>query len=80
MRWIEIEDTTWPVDVDGHTQDRLRYGTRDDCAQERFAAASIMSAYAYLTDPTLTQADAIVSLKRARKARKSVGDEEQAQT
>lgn len=73
MRWIRVEDTTWPVDVDGTTQDALRY-KGDGWTALRLAAASVMSAYAYLTDPTLTQTDAIASLKRARKAAALVRD------
>lgn len=63
--------TTWPVDVHDDDEDsvqwKLRYG---DCLEPiiyRMSAASVMSAYAALIDPSVSQATAIDKLKRARR-------------
>lgn len=64
-----VDGTTWPVRT-GDVQWALRYGNDDALQANRLIAASIVASYAYLTNPSLTQADAIIALKRARRAAK----------
>lgn len=56
MRYVKVEDTTWPVDfIDDDTygaEHALRYGTTYMREEQRLSVASILSAYEYLTDPT----------------------------
>lgn len=61
------DDTTWPVNV-GRIEWVLRYGepTRSDL----LIAASVLHAYAVMTDPTLTMGTAEVNLHRARQAQR----------
>lgn len=58
-----VDGTTWPLV--GETGWQLRYAPD---AVNRLHAASIVSAYAHLTDPGITQKDAIAALRRARQA------------
>ena len=69
MRWVKVEDTLWPVDdADDSLQWQLRYAPVS-VGVERFAAiASVMTAYAALCDPGVSQGTAIEMLKRARRA------------
>jgi hypothetical protein len=76
MRWGKIDDTTWPVDDDGEMQWSLRYGNDDLLRGVRMSAASVVESYRYLTDPNLSQADAIRALKRARRAVGDIGKEQ----
>jgi hypothetical protein len=73
VRYVEIEDTLWPVDAcdwDGSASAEwvLRYGTPEDRERQRLSVASVLSAYEYLTDPNRSMKDATASLRRARKA------------
>lgn len=58
------DGTTWPIP--GETEWQLRYGP--SLRTTRLHAASIVQAYAVLVDPTISQAEAIRCLKRARQA------------
>jgi hypothetical protein len=58
-----VDATTWPLV--GETGWQLRYAPD---AVNRLHAASIVSAYAHLTDPALPQREAIEALRRARQA------------
>lgn len=62
-RWGQADGTSWPIP--GDTEWRLRYAP--DTAN-LLHAASIVSAYAFLVDPSRSQTDAIDSLKRGRRA------------
>lgn len=75
MKWVTIDETTWPVDVDGRTELMLRFKS-DGWTRQRVAAAAVLAAYAYLTDPALPEWDAVAALKRARVARSISEDEE----
>lgn len=61
------DETAWPVDPIGDMSWLLRYGHVDTIIEKRMTVASFVSSYNYLVDPTLSQADAIAALKRARK-------------
>jgi len=71
--YVQVDDTTWPVDGgdDGASvQWGLRYAVDTPTTRgEELFIASCLSAYEYLTTPSITQGDAFASLKRARKAR-----------
>ncbi len=75
MKWVRVEDTTWPVDVQDEDTDslewRLRYAPSHVTPSELMSAASILSAYAHLTGGMFPRD----SLRRARKARRSAGDQ-----
>ena len=72
IRNVIVEDTTWPVDVSTDDEDAaqwiLRYGSPERREAQRMSVASILSAYADLTDPRRSMADATAMLRRARKA------------
>ena len=77
VRWIkdELSGTTWPVDVSSEAEDStqwiLRYAPGRN--ETTFAtAASVLSAYAALIDPSRTQGEAVEMLKRARRCAASV--------
>lgn len=74
MKWATTEDTTWPCDIDGTLRWTLRYGTAEAVVTDRMAAAWVLDAYAHLTDPNISQASAIASLKRARRAARAILD------
>lgn len=59
-----VEGTVWPVDV-GEVGWQLRY---DPANVNHLFAASVVSAYAHLTDPGISQASAFAALKHARAA------------
>lgn len=67
-----VEDTTWPVDVMTDNEDAAqwvqRYGTPERVVEQRMSVASVLAAYAHLTDPNLTLTDATAALRRAREA------------
>ena len=70
LRYVVVDDTVWPVDddPDASLQWRLRYAGSSITDRDRQAAASILSAYAALTNPRQSMKDAIASLRRAREA------------
>ena len=73
MKYVKIEDTLWPVDRDDDedklsVQWTLRYGTTENREKQRMEAASVLAAYAHLTDPGITFKMATDALRRARKA------------
>lgn len=74
IHYARIDGTTWPRNV-RDIEWSLRYG---DLASIRLLAASVVSAYAHLTDPGITEAMAVASLRRARKAQQAVlvGDDD----
>ncbi len=61
--YARADGTTWPLV--GETGWQLRYAPE---AVNRLHAASIVSAYAHLTDPDLSIKEAVASLRRARQA------------
>jgi len=66
---VRVDDTSWPIDggPDGAScNDQLRYTT--ERRPNDLVVASMLSAYEALICPSITQGDAIASLKRARKA------------
>lgn len=63
MLYTRVDGTTWPTDVSVEWE--LRYAPG---AANLLYVASIVSAYSYLTDPALTQKEAVTALKRARRA------------
>lgn len=67
----EASGTFWPVDVERDASASIewlmRYASSDMVLNARFQAASLISAYTALVDPTITQAEAIDKLKRARR-------------
>lgn len=65
--WEEVERTVWPVNV-GDIEWSLRYSNVPMDRATQLTAASALNAYQALTDPSISQADAIAQLKRARKA------------
>lgn len=65
MSYGTIEGTTWPVDTDD-VQWKLRYAPNALTKEDRLFAASVMAAYAHLTDPMVDEESAIAALKRAR--------------
>lgn len=69
--YVVVEETSWPVDLetDDHNaaEWELRYG---DPLPRRMFIASLVNAYNHLTDPRITQGDAIRALRRARSAAK----------
>jgi hypothetical protein len=72
IKHVVVEGTRWPVDIIDGDQDSAewvqRYGAPILLAEQRYSVASALSAYHHLIDPRRTQAEAIASLKRARKA------------
>ena len=72
IRHVVVEDTTWPVDVSTDDEDAaqwvLRYGNTARREEQRMSVASILSAYADITDPRRSLKDATAMLRRARKA------------
>lgn len=76
----EASGTSWPVDVETDTEASIewlmRYANSDMVVDARFQAASLISAYAALIDPTTTQAEAIEKLKRARRCAAEAWKEE----
>ena len=76
VKWAQIEDTTWPVDIEtddeAADQWRLRYNNGQVSREVMLSAASVMSAYGALVDPSITQTEAIAKLKRARAAAESL--------
>jgi hypothetical protein len=77
IRWVRVEDTTWPVDVATDDEDAAqwvqRYGTPERVVEQRMSVASVLSAYAHLTDSTLTMRQAEAALHRARTAAREAG-------
>lgn len=71
MKWVRVDEVTVPVDDEGTVQWNLRYGTPEAREGQRMEAASVMAAYAHLASPGITQAVAIETLKRVRKAARS---------
>lgn len=65
-QYVTVDGTVWPVNV-GEIEWQLRYGH----VSQPLVAASVVNSYAYLTDPSISQATAIAALKRARKAQAS---------
>lgn len=70
VRWGRVDGTAWPVDDDPDTtlEWRLRYARSSVTESDMLSAASFLHAYSYLTDPSRTLKDAIVSLRLARAA------------
>ena len=66
-RYGVVDGTTWPVHVGG-IEWKLRYAPSTLTREDELVAASVLHSYAFLTDPSRTQGEAIESLKRARKA------------
>lgn len=66
----------WPIDYSTKLEDSaqwtLRYGTTERRESQRFSVASVLGAYATLTDPDLTVKEATILLRRARAARKGI--------
>lgn len=76
VRYVVVDDTTWPVplstdEIDGPEWVQ-RYATPERIVKQRMRVASIVAAYSHLIDPNITQADAITSLKHARRAAKEL--------
>lgn len=66
--YVWVDDTVWPVNV-GEIEWALRYAPKNAMTRsDLLIAASIVHAYAFLTDPHRTHGDAVASLRRARKA------------
>lgn len=76
IRHVVVEDTVWPVDYSSDDEDAaqwvLRYGTTERRESQRLSVASILSAYAHLTDPELSLKGATAALRRARQAASDV--------
>lgn len=76
VRYVVVDDTAWPVPVSTDEIDSpewvQRYATPERIVMQRMRVASIVAAYSHLIDPNITQADAIESLKRARRAAKEL--------
>ena len=74
VRFIDVENTSWPVPVCSDYIDGpewvQRYASDERATGQRMRVASIIAAYTHLLDPNITQADAIAMLKLARKAAK----------
>lgn len=70
-RYEVVENTCWPVnltstdDQDG-LEWKLRYAPDALTRGDQLVLASVVAAYAYLTDPNRTQEEARRSLRRAR--------------
>lgn len=60
----KADGTVWPVS-DG-AEWIQRYGTSDAREAQRLGVASIIAAYSALTDPFISQREAIEKLRRAR--------------
>ena len=74
VRYVVVDDTTWPVpyhddEIDGPEWVQ-RYAPPERVVKQRMRVASIISAYRALLDPSITQAEAIEKLKLARRAAK----------
>ena len=72
MRYITVDGTVWPVDIneaDGPSAEWIqRYGTPAEREHQRLAVASVLSAYSHLTDSSQLMIDATAKLNRARQA------------
>ena len=72
VTYVHVEDTVWPSVHHDQTANGcewvLRYGTIDARERQRLSVASVVAAYATLTNPWCSQAEAIRALKRARAA------------
>jgi hypothetical protein len=69
IRYVTVDHTIWPVDVETEDEDSAQWVLRYSGRQlSRMALASVLSAYAALCDPAISQRDAIEKLKRARRA------------
>lgn len=64
--YVIVDGTCWPTLL-GDVEWRARYAPASINSQ-RMLIASTLGAYSYLTNPALTQKDAIAALKRARRA------------
>lgn len=75
QRYVAIDNTIWPIPGDAEWV--LRYGTESAREHQRVFVASVVGAYSALTDPDLSQKDALAMLKRARASRvESLQDKE----
>lgn len=66
VHYVATEGATVPIPV--NVEWTLRYGTTEAREAARLSAASVVAAYAHLLDPNMGAADAIASLRRARRA------------
>jgi hypothetical protein len=66
VAYVAVEGCACPV-PDG-AEWTLRYGTPEAREAQRYGVASIVSAYAHLLDPSVTQGAALATLKRLRRA------------
>jgi hypothetical protein len=63
--YVQVDGTSWPVNLEDVAW-ALRYAN-PDVAEQRVAASAV-DAYRHLTNPGISQADAVEALKRARRA------------
>lgn len=72
IRYVQIDDTTWPVDVGTDEEDSAewvqRYGTTERREEQRLSVASVLAAYKDMTHPGRSLKDATAMLRRARRA------------
>lgn len=68
----QVGESTWPVDSITDNEDSAqwvqRYGPPERVVVQRMSVASVLSAYAHLTDPHISMTDATAALRRAREA------------
>jgi hypothetical protein len=61
MPYVHFDDITYPVDIGGEVEWKLRHNQENLTSQDIMFAASVMFAYRYLLSTTKKQRDNIVS-------------------
>lgn len=66
---VSVVIPVWGDDFDGPEWVQ-RHGTPERVVEQRMSVASLIAAYSHMIDPTISQAEAVEKLKRARRAAK----------